>query len=90
MIVVSPWLSELSRLAGVDMRRLARDERADPAAFLTTLSPEQRQAPTLCARWRVRDVVAHVVSYDELDMYGLLAKAVRGPVSYTHLTLPTN
>jgi hypothetical protein len=61
MIVVSPWLSELSRLAGVDMRRLARDERADPAAFLTTLSPEQRQAPTLCARWRVRDVVAHVI-----------------------------
>jgi len=78
IIVVSPWLAELARLPGVGMRHLARDERADLAAFLTTLPPEQWQAPTLCARWRVRDVVAHVVSYDELDMYGLLAKAVRG------------
>jgi uncharacterized protein (TIGR03083 family) len=78
MIMVSPWLCELLRLAGVDMRRLARDERADLAAFLTTLSPEQWQASTLCARWRVRDVVAHVISYDELDMRSLLAHAVRG------------
>jgi uncharacterized protein (TIGR03083 family) len=65
-------------LAGVNARRLARDERADLAAFLATLSPRQWQAPTLCARWRVRDVVAHVVSYDELDMRGLLAHAMRG------------
>jgi uncharacterized protein (TIGR03083 family) len=78
MIMVSPWLSELSRLAGVDMRRLARDERTDLAAFLTTLPPEQWQAPTLCARWRVLDVVAHVISYDELDMRGLLGHVVRG------------
>ena len=47
-------------LAPVDVRRLARDERADLAAFLATLSPRQWQAPTLCARWRVHDVVAHV------------------------------
>jgi len=65
-------------LAAVDMLRLAREERADLAAFLATLSPRQWQAPTLCARWRVRDVVAHVVSYDELDVRGLLAHAVRG------------
>ena len=62
-------------LAAVDVRRLAREERADLAA---SLSPRQWQAPTLCARWRVRDVVAHVVSYDELDVRGLLAHAVRG------------
>jgi uncharacterized protein (TIGR03083 family) len=65
-------------LAAVDLRRLAREERADLAAFLATLSPRQWQAPTLGARWRVRDVVAHVVSYDELDVRGLLAHAVRG------------
>jgi len=65
-------------LAPVDVRRLAQDERADLAAFPATLSPRQWQAPTLCARWRVRDVVAHVVSYDELDVRGLLAHAVRG------------
>jgi uncharacterized protein (TIGR03083 family) len=78
MTVVSPWPAEPSRLAGVDMRHLARDERADLAAFLATLPAEQWQAPTLCARWRVRDVVAHVISYDELDMHSLVAHAIRG------------
>ncbi len=67
----------------VDVRRLGRDERADFAAFLATLPPEQWQAPTLCTGWqaptlctgwRVRDVVAHVVSYDELGM----GQVVRG------------
>jgi hypothetical protein len=55
-----------------------RDERADLAALLATLSPRQWQAPTLCAGWRVRDVVAHVVSYDDLDARGLMARLVRG------------
>jgi uncharacterized protein (TIGR03083 family) len=62
----------------MEVRRLAQDERADLAAFLTTLSPQQWQAPTLCAQWRVRDVVAHVISYDELDTRGLLAHALHG------------
>jgi len=59
----------------VDVRRLARDERADLAAFLATLTPQQWQAPTLCTRWRVRDVVAHVISYDNLGARTLLAVA---------------
>jgi uncharacterized protein (TIGR03083 family) len=65
-------------LTAVDVRRLARDERADFAAFLATLSPQQWQAPTLCEQWRVRDVVAHVISYDDLAPRGLLALAARG------------
>jgi uncharacterized protein (TIGR03083 family) len=65
-------------LPAVDVRRLVREERADFAAFLATLPPEQWQAPTLCPRWRVRDVVAHVISYDDLDMRGLRALAARG------------
>ena len=68
----------LASLPIVDVLRLAHDERADLAAFLATLSPQQWQAPTLCAQWRVRDVVAHVISYDELDMRGLLAHALQG------------
>jgi uncharacterized protein (TIGR03083 family) len=60
--VSARWLS----LPTVDVGRLARDERADMAAFLGTLSPRQWQAPTLCGNWQVRDVVAHVISYDEL------------------------
>jgi uncharacterized protein (TIGR03083 family) len=54
----------------MEVRGLARDQRADLAAFLATLSPQQWQAPTLCAGWRVRDVVTHVISYDELDSAG--------------------
>jgi uncharacterized protein (TIGR03083 family) len=69
----------------MDIRGLARDERADLAAFLMTLSPAQWQAPTLCTRWRVRDVVAHVVSYDELDVRGLLALVIRGRFRPAHV-----
>ena len=65
-------------LPAVDVRRLAREERADFAAFLATLSPQQWQAPTLCAGWRVRDVVAHVISYDDLDTRRLLAHVIQG------------
>ncbi len=62
---------------GVDVRRLAADERADLANFLATLTPQQWQAPTLCTRWRVRDVVAHVISYDNLGARALLGVAAR-------------
>jgi uncharacterized protein (TIGR03083 family) len=60
-----------------DVRRLAADERADLAAFLATLTAQQWEAPTLCTRWRVRDVVAHVISYDNLGARALLAVAAR-------------
>ena len=60
------------------IRRLARDERADLAAFLATLRPPQWEGPTLCSQWRVRDVVAHIISYDELDSRDLLAHVIQG------------
>jgi uncharacterized protein (TIGR03083 family) len=78
MLMASARLYERSWSARMDMQRLAQDERADLAAFLATLSPRQWQAPTLCARWQVRDVVAHVISYDELGTRDLLACVVRG------------
>ncbi|TMR07425.1 maleylpyruvate isomerase family mycothiol-dependent enzyme [Actinomadura soli] len=61
----------------MDLKPLARDERADLAAFLETLTPEQWEAPSLCEGWRVRDVVAHMISYEDLgvrDLAGRLAK----------------
>ncbi len=76
------------RLAGprsLHARRLACDERTDLAAFLATLSARQWQAPTLCEQWRVRDVVAHVISYDDLDPRGLLALAARGRFQITRI-----
>ena len=59
------------------VRRMARQERAELAAFLATLSPEDWRAPSLCQGWRVHDVVAHLVSYDELDGRGLLARLAK-------------
>jgi uncharacterized protein (TIGR03083 family) len=45
---------------------LARAEREDLLDLLGTLAPEQWRAPSLCAGWSVHDVVAHVLSYEEL------------------------
>jgi uncharacterized protein (TIGR03083 family) len=56
---------------------MARDERAELGDLLVTLTPEQWDAPTLCSRWRVRDVVAHVFSYDELSTVGLVGRFLR-------------
>ena len=61
-----------------DFMALAHDERAEFAALLRELTPEQWEAPTLCTEWPVRDVVAHVISYEELDARGLLRRYLRG------------
>lgn len=61
----------------VDVRGLAADERSDLAAFLATRTPQQWQAPTLCTQWRVRDVVAHIISYDNLGARAVIAVAAR-------------
>ncbi|MBB5858093.1 maleylpyruvate isomerase family mycothiol-dependent enzyme [Amycolatopsis umgeniensis] len=57
--------------------RLAREERADFAAFLRTLSPLHWDEPTLCSEWTVREVVAHVVDYDALRLRDLFGQALR-------------
>ena len=57
---------------------MARDERREFADFLTDLSPEQWDKPSLCSQWRVRDVVAHAFSYDELTTAGLAIRFMRG------------
>jgi uncharacterized protein (TIGR03083 family) len=62
----------------VDPMTLARAERADLADLLTGLTPEQWEAPTLCSRWRVRDVVAHMFSYEELGKAGVVGRFLRG------------
>ncbi len=57
---------------------MARDERADLAAFLATLTPQQWDTPSLCFGWTVKDVVAHVISYEELGTIGLLERFAKG------------
>jgi len=62
----------------VDGMTLARAEREDLLDLLGTLTPEQWRAPSLCAGWSVHDVVAHVLSYEELGPRQLAARFARG------------
>ncbi|MGE5694560.1 MAG: maleylpyruvate isomerase family mycothiol-dependent enzyme [Candidatus Sericytochromatia bacterium] len=64
--------------------QMAREERADLAAFLATLTPEEWVAPSLCDRWSVKDVVAHVVSYEDLGAAGLIKRFLKGRVVHAN------
>lgn len=57
---------------------LAYEERSDLAAFLQTLTPEEWTAASLCDKWTVKDVVAHIVSYEELTFIGLVKRFAKG------------
>ena len=59
---------------------MATAERADLADFLATLTREQWESPSLCEGWRVRDVVAHVMSFDGVNLLGMLRRAIRGRI----------
>lgn len=61
---------------------LARAERIDLADFLAGLTAEQWDAPSLCTQWRVRDVVTHMIGYEDLsraEFYSRVAKAGFNP-----------
>lgn len=62
----------------MDALTLARDERLEFADFLGGLTAEQWLAPTLCPDWRVRDVVAHTMSYEGLSTAALVTRFLRG------------
>ena len=57
---------------------MAHAERADLADFLATLTPQDWEAPSLRSKWSVKDVVAHVISYEELGAMGLLKRFAKG------------
>ena len=57
---------------------LAREERDDLADLLAGLTPEQWEHPSLCAGWSVREVAAHVVSFEEMTPLQLTARFVKG------------
>jgi uncharacterized protein (TIGR03083 family) len=62
-------------------RQMAREERVEFAEFLEGLTPEQWDSPTLCDKWRIREVVIHTVSYDELNTAGLIGRFLKGRLS---------
>ena len=57
--------------------QMACEERQDFAELLAGLSQAEWEQPSLCDRWRVRDVVAHVLSYDELSPWALARRLAR-------------
>jgi uncharacterized protein (TIGR03083 family) len=57
---------------------MARAERVDLAAYLATLTPDQWQTPSLCDGWSVKDVVGHMISYEELSTVGLIRRFAKG------------
>jgi uncharacterized protein (TIGR03083 family) len=62
-------------------QQMARDERIEFASFLEGLTRDQWVSPTLCDRWRVREVAIHTVSYDELSTAGLIRRFLKGRLS---------
>ncbi|GAB3918046.1 hypothetical protein GCM10011575_42550 [Microlunatus endophyticus] len=64
----------------MDVLEMTTAERTDLADLLEHLTPEQWQVQSLCAAWRVRDVVAHVMSFDGVSLWGLARRAVRGRI----------
>ena len=66
--------------ADATLMDLAYRERLDLAEFLATLTPQEWLTKSLCDRWTVKDVVAHVVSYEELTPLGLAMRFAKGRV----------
>jgi uncharacterized protein (TIGR03083 family) len=48
---------------------MMRAERRAIRDLLTRLTPEQWEAPTLCGDWTVRELVTHLVGWDDLIVY---------------------
>ena len=57
---------------------LARQERIDLADYLSGLDATAWDAPSLCEGWTVRDVAAHIVSYDGLGVGSLAPRFIHG------------
>lgn len=52
-------------------------ERTELVDLLSGLKPEEWQANSLCQGWRVRDVVAHIMSFDDLSLVGMPRRAAK-------------
>ncbi|MQY21210.1 maleylpyruvate isomerase family mycothiol-dependent enzyme [Nocardia macrotermitis] len=55
---------------------MLREERAELAALLHSLSEQEWESPSLCAGWRVRDVVGHLL-YDATTLSDYMMVGVR-------------
>ena len=72
-----------SRLSRVDNRSMMRDERRDIRRLVGQLTREQWQHESLCRGWTVRDVVAHLVGWDDLLLYRTRREHVRALLRFS-------
>lgn len=63
---------------------MVADERRDIVALLRGLSDQEWQTPSLCDRWQVRDVVAHLAS-DAIAPLPWALQLLRHRLSVAHL-----
>ena len=63
---------------------MAEAERTELSALLSTLTPDQWATPSLCEGWSVKDVVAHMISYDVLGPVDLVRRLVKGRVGHAN------
>ena len=74
-------------MSAVDEKSLmdmACEERADLLTFLSTLHPEEWEMSSLCAGWSVKDVVAHMLSYEDLGAVGLIKRFAKGRIVHAN------
>ncbi|SDT00731.1 TIGR03083 family protein [Friedmanniella luteola] len=64
---------------------MAKNERSDFLRLIEGLTPAQWDAPTLCGRWSVREVAAHVLSYEELSPASAAALFIRGRFNFARI-----
>ncbi len=60
-------------------------ERTDLAEMLAALRPEQWAGPTLCAGWRVREVVAHLTMPYRMKMPGFLLGMIKARGNFNRM-----
>lgn len=72
-----------------DIWRAVARERTELAEMLTALPESAWQRPSLCAGWRVADVVAHVVLSSSATLGALLVNLVRARGDINRLTHDT-
>jgi len=70
----------------MDLQEMIAAERGELAAVLAGLSQRQWDAPTLCAGWRVREVVAHTTMPFRYSPARFLGELVRSGMRFTAMS----
>jgi uncharacterized protein (TIGR03083 family) len=68
-----------------DYRALMREERLAIRELARTLTPEQWDTPSLCDGWTVRDVVVHLMAWDDLLIHRSRLDHIRALARFTWL-----